>query len=91
MFYYFETEVRIGDIIATGNRKLAIVEKIIEAESQEAADYACTQGGILVKEDWEGRENYLFIPKYSAEWEDMKLVRRSGETRIRGQDRMPFV
>jgi hypothetical protein len=76
MLYYFATEVRIGDIVYTGNNKLGVVEKIIDVGSQDAIDYACPIGGVLIKENWSGQESYLVIPKYGPEWEDMCFVRR---------------
>lgn len=71
------TEVKLGDVLITGNGKRGVVKLIIYPGTTDAQDWSCPEGGILIEEDWDGTPSLLVIPnRPKGDWEDMKFVRR---------------
>jgi len=63
--YYTGEEVRVGDVVLTGNvtpagnKVRGVVEQIILPGTREAQAYLCPEGGLLIKEDWDGESGYI--------------------------------
>jgi hypothetical protein len=75
--YYTGEIVMEGDHVISENGKPGIVEKIIAPGTSDSTDFACPDGGLLIKEDWEGTPSYLVVtPPDGISWEDMEFVCR---------------
>ncbi|TWT35009.1 hypothetical protein KOR42_53180 [Thalassoglobus neptunius] len=78
VFYYADgSDVREGDNIRTGNVPKAVVLKVIQPNSQDAKDYSCEQGGILIEEYWENGPGLVVETRPDGMfWEDYELISR---------------
>ena len=75
--YYTGEKVMGGDHVISGNGNPAVVEKVISPGTSDAAAFACPDGGLLVKEYWEGTPSYLVMtPPDGIYWEDLEFVTR---------------
>ena len=77
-FHYYTGEtVMEGDHVISENGNPAVVEKVIAPGTSDSANFACPDGGLLIKEDWQGTPGYLVVtPPDGICWEDMKFVGR---------------
>ena len=78
--YYTGERVVQGDLVISENGKPGIVEKIIAPGTSDSDAFACPNGGLLIKEDWEGNWSHLVVtPPDGIYWEDMQFVHRARE------------
>lgn len=76
-FYGTGEQVMEGDVVTSGNHKNAVVEKIIMPESFDAEAFSCPNGGILLREDWDGKPSLLLIRRDDVEeLQDTRFIRR---------------
>ena len=78
MFHYNNgVEIKVGDVVLTGNKKPGRVIMLIHPGSKEAEDYSAPGGGILVEEDWGAASSLLLVtPPGTPEWDDLTYIRR---------------
>lgn len=79
MFKYDTGEdIRLGDLIITGNGNPGFIKLILQPGTQESQDWSSPEGGILVEEDWNGQTGLYVLPLcHQADWEDLTFVRRA--------------
>ncbi len=77
-FHYYTGDVVMqGDVIISENGNPGVVEKIIAPGTSDSDAFACPDGGLLIKEDWQGTPSYLIVtPPDGVYWEDMEFLRR---------------
>ena len=81
--YITGEQVMEGDVVESGNRKRAVVEKIITPDTPDAEAFSCPDGGILLREDWDGRPGLLLIRRSDVEeLEDTVFVRRASAIQL---------
>lgn len=77
MFRYDTGEgIQVGDVVTTGNTDRARVKLILYPQTQEAIDWSCPVGGILVEEEWNGKSGLIVPHGLKGEWEDITFLRR---------------
>jgi len=78
--YYTGEAVCVGDMVRTGSGHLGVVREIIEPGTELSRMLECIEGGILIYENWDGKESPLVMAAPDGEnWEDLQLVRRKEE------------
>lgn len=56
----------------------AIIEMVLEAGTQDAKDYACPDGGILVREEKPSRSfGLMSIPVSNCGWDNLVFLARA--------------
>ena len=69
--------VEEGDFVKTGNDNNGVVVAVIAPGTTDAKSYGCPDGGILIKEDWDGSESLMvMLPPDGEYWEDLDFQRR---------------
>ena len=83
--YYTGEDVRLGDRVKTGSGHLGIVTEIIDPQTQEATDFRCQQGGVLIAVDWDGAlSNIIMTPPDGVYWEDIYFQERIAPENVEG-------
>jgi len=78
--YHTNEEVKEGDMVITGNRNRGVVEKVIAPGSSDSQNYQCSNGGVLIMENWQGECSYLLMtPPDGEAWEDLEFVSRGDD------------
>jgi hypothetical protein len=77
-FHYFDGNVvQVGDHVRTAGGRLGTVEEILQPGTAEAQQFLCSDGGVLIIEDWEGVKSPLVMqPPDGKYWEDIELIER---------------
>ena len=80
IFHYYSGEfVMEGDIVKSGNGNPGVIEKVIAPGSADGDAWSCPEGGVLIREDWQGTPSYLVeVPPDGIYWEDLEFIRRGG-------------
>jgi hypothetical protein len=70
-------DVRVGDRVLTAEgRRKGVVEQVFEPGTPGSRDYNCPDGGVLIKEDWDGVPSLLLLSPGSIESEELRFVGR---------------
>jgi hypothetical protein len=77
MHYSNGLEIKLGDIVITGNQNKATVVKLIAADSIDAQHYSLPLGGILLLEEWPKAEGLVSIgSEQTWEIEHLEFISR---------------